>query len=92
MTYSIANNIINIALLQGLTLKGKVPKIIQRFQNKELRNIVNASRIRNVIPYYRPHKKAQKHSAGDGWREQCWDCLCVIRNEEIRRRTRVTDT
>ncbi|CAH2261471.1 jg20131 [Pararge aegeria aegeria] len=46
--------------------------------------------FRNVVANYGPHKKAQSHSASNG------ESLGVslrdqIRNEEIRRRTRVTD-
>ncbi|CAH2267072.1 jg8336 [Pararge aegeria aegeria] len=56
-------------------------------EDQSLRTVRVASddlQIRNVVAYYGPHKKAQNHSAGDGKRNGC-------RNEEIRRRTRVTD-
>ncbi|CAH2269231.1 jg1751 [Pararge aegeria aegeria] len=49
--------------------------------------VVSDEWIGNVVAYYGPHKKAQSHLAGDGessLRDQ-------IRNEEIRRGTRVTD-
>ncbi|CAH2225871.1 jg2691, partial [Pararge aegeria aegeria] len=58
-------------------------------EDQSLRTVRVASddlRIQNVFAYYGPHKKARKHSAGDG------DMFGVslrdqITNEEIRRRT-----